>query len=236
MMTNNQGVSRGALYFADGTKQAWVGLQAVDVETVETEIETTYLDGQLAGVYAMPPEHELTITALTYPPAIERRDRKILAFTWTTELTEETRRVHILYNPLFRLQDRDQDSIGNTLELDPFFVDATSTPNQVHGLAPVSYLYAELGAVKVPWFVEEMEKLLFDTETSFLSLLEIDTLIAVFKEIQQHVQLLVIDHGNGLWTTVGPDSAVHYLDEATFEVNAPTLIYLDAFTYTVESI
>ena len=85
-------------------------------------------------------------------------------------------------------------------------------------------------------FIEEMEKLLFDTETSFLSLLEIDTLIAVFKEIQQHVQLLVIDHGNGLWTTMGPDSTVHYLDEATFEVNAPTLIYLDAFTYTVESI
>lgn len=235
MMTNNQGVSRGALYFADGTKQAWVGLQAVDVETVETEIETTYLDGQLAGVYAMPPEHELTITALTYPPAIERRDRKILAFTWTTELTEETRRVHILYNPLFRLQDRDQDSIGNTLELDPFFVDATSTPNQVHGLAPVSYLYADLGAVKVPWFIEEMEKLLFDTETSFLSLLEIDTLIGVFKEIQQHVQLLVIDHGNGLWTTMGPDAAVHAVNGTEYEIDATSIVVFDAGSYTISS-
>ena len=51
-MTNNQGVSRGALYFADGTKQAWVGLQAVDVETVETEIEATYLDANTYEISA----------------------------------------------------------------------------------------------------------------------------------------------------------------------------------------
>ena len=58
----------------------------------------------------------------------------------------------------------------------------------------------------------------------------------IIEMFEAHSIMQIIDHGDGTWTAIGPESAIVMLDSTTFQITWPTAIYIDDVTYTISSL
>jgi len=58
----------------------------------------------------------------------------------------------------------------------------------------------------------------------------------VWEIVEQASLLLVVDHGDGTFSVIGPDSAITMLDATTFQIDWPSVIILNPDEYQISSL
>lgn len=227
------GVSRGAVYPAHYPVSIWAGLTAVN-EKPEGASQAYYLNGEKRFDKESPEEYLASVEAFMFPDIIDDESAIFLGFTYRTELTDGRYRLHLIYNPRFIVSDYQYTSIDESIDPSEFVWDLITKPIPVYGYAPTSHLILESNA-DFSNTMQRIEDILYGTEMSEPYWPEVKVIIDMINTSGQSDTLLIIDHGNGLWTAIGPDNIVNYVDDTTFAINAPTVQYLDDDTYTVSS-
>ncbi len=81
--------------------------------------------------------------------------------------------------------------------------------------------------------IQAIEDLLYGSASTAPRLPDPQEILDLFEE---GAILKIIDHGDGTWTAIGPDDVVYMTDPDTFEINWPSVVYLDEDTYQVSSL
>ena len=110
----------------------------------------------------------------------------------------------------------------------------TTTPIDIVGYAPSSHITIELSGVS-EYIVDYVESLLYGTIDHLGRLPSIAELINIAEELRFHNVLLIIDNGDGSWTAIGPDNMITMTDNTSFEITAPSAIFIDSESYTLTS-
>jgi hypothetical protein len=108
----------------------------------------------------------------------------------------------------------------------------TSLPLSVAGIARTAHLILDT-AVAYSSAVVDLEDVLYGTDETDPRLPEPQEVLDIFEA---NAILQIIDHGDGSFTAIGPDSVVQMLDATSFEISWPSVVILDADTYEVSSL
>ena len=155
-----------------------------------------------------------------------------LGFTYRTELTNGRYRLHLVYNPRFIVSDHQYTSIDEVLEPSRFVWDLVTKPVNIYGYAPTAHLILESN-LDFSSTMRSIEDILYGTDVSEPYWPDAKVVLDIVNNAGQFDTLLIIDHGNGMWTAVGPDNIVRFLDDTTFEIESPTVEYINETTYRV---
>lgn len=227
------GVSQGVLYFPDHSTLAWNGLTSIAETPEEDRTRPLYLDGQRITAISHPEEFSIKVEAFTYPEILDKRHISISGMVYTTHLNDR-RQIHLVYNPRFTPDERSYSSIGDDVEPVAFAWLGTTTRVELPGYAPTAHLVIETPKVKSS-FIQDVETMLYGSSTRDPEWFAPSVWVSVFTEMIDKDTLLIVDHGDGMWTAIGPDSMVAMLTSTEFQITSPTAVYLDADTYTVSS-
>lgn len=227
------GVSRGVVYPAHYPVAIWAGLTAV---TEKPDVDSTvyYLDGDKRFDKDSLEDYLATVEAFVSPKVIDKENAIFLGFTYRTELTNGRYRLHLVYNPRFVISDYQYKSIDEELEPSPFVWDLVTKPVNIYGYAPTSHLILESNR-DFSSTMKSIEDILYGTDVSEPYWPEPNVILDIINNGGQFDTLLIIDHGNGMWTAVGPDNMVRFLDDTTFEIDSPTVEYVNEVAYRVSS-
>ena len=227
------GVSQGVLYFPDRSALAWNGLTAITETPDGDRIRPLYLDGDKRVAISQPEEFSIKVEAFTYPLILDSRYISTSGMAYTTHLNDR-RQIHLVYNPRLTPDERSYSSISDDVESVTFAWLGTTTRVALPGYAPTAHLVIDTPKVKSA-FVQDVETMLYGSSTRDPEWFPPNVWVSAFTEMIDNDTLLIIDHGDGLWTAIGPDSMIEMLDDDTFQITSPTAVYLDADTYTVSS-
>lgn len=229
----SMGVSAGVVYFRDRPALPWNGLISCTEIPDDEESDPAYLDGQrLPHMSERSETFSLAVQAFTYPDEV--LTHPVSAVSYSTKLGNRTE-IHVVYNPIFEFDDLPYMSLGDEVEPVTFSATLLTTPITIPGMAPSSHVIFQLDTVSVGWFVEMIEGYLYGTATADPVIPDISDLISWFAEVVNHAHLLIIDHGNGTFSAVGPDAAVHAVNGTEYEIDASSIAVVDAGSYTISS-
>ena len=227
------GVSRGVVYPAHYPVEIWAGLTAVN-EAPESDSKAYYADGEKRFDKETLENFVASVEAFTYPEIIDNEKAIFLGFTYRSEIIDGRYRLHLVYNPRFVVSDHQYTSIDEALEPSNCVWDLVTTPVNIYGYAPTAHLILETNQ-DYSSTIKAIEDILYGTDVSEPYWPDAKVVIDIVNNSGQFDTLLIIDHGNGMWTAVGPDNIVRFLDDTTFEINASTVEYINEDTYRVSS-
>lgn len=219
------GVDRGVVYLAEEA-HAWTGLTAVSENPEMPDVKARYLDGQQLGASRRSGVFAGTLEALTYPSILDATNR-LMGMSYRT-MTEEKYRLHVVYNLLLS-----PTAVPHAYDSPITFAwEFTTLPRELPGYRKTSHMIIEAD-VAYSQTLKAVEDVLYGTELTNAFLPSPEEILWIFEE---NSILQIIDHGDGNWTAIGPDSVISMLDADTFEIDYVTAIYLDPETYTVHSL
>lgn len=224
------GVDHGVLYPTRNSKVAWHGLLSVMETPVLNDPDPVYFEGKKINIPSKPADFSAAVSAFTYPEELEDT-KDIYAMSFRTYKEDEKVSLHIIYNPVFTPESVDYESFGSGIDPIKFSWTITNRSSYLKNHAPSGHFIIEFYNVP-PNFVSDIEDILYDAASTFPTPQE---LVDDFEELQLHSTLLIIDHGNGMWTAIGPDDMINLLDETSFEITSPTAIPGGEYWYTIES-
>lgn len=226
------GVDRGVFYPSDGPGQVWNGLVSVEESPSEVDARPRYLDGVKVGNGSRRGEFAANVEAYTYPDAmgsdiLRRSNRPRFGLSYRVHGPHGDK-IHLVYNAIatptagsFKYQEASTFGWSLTtrgVELEPgIFVS--------HLVVDTSTAYPET--------IEAFENAIYGSEMNSSHLPSPADVLMIFEE---NSILQIIDHGDGTWTAIGPDDVVSMLDATTFQIDYPTAVYLNPWTYTVHSL
>ena len=232
------GVDRGVLYPKGSPGVVWNGLTSVTENPTGTTETAIFMDGARienrlgSGTYAA------SISAFSYPDEFLPYDGKVslmtgqprehFGFSYRTKLSNGYK-LHLVYNAIAEPTDLDYGSISDVTDMT---WDISTSPVAVQYFAPSSHLVVDSSQVN-PGVLVDLEDILYGSETSNAYLPTVAQVIALFEE---HAIFKIIDHGDGSFTAIGPDSAVQLLDATTFQLSWPSVVLLDSETYQASSL
>lgn len=243
------GIDRGVFYPQQGEPVVWDGVIAVN-ETSSEDSVSLYVDGKPYRKRKSEDSFTATLEAFTYPLEFEEYDgsasgsmnpkvRKSFGLSYRTRIGNDGKygsdyayRIHLLYNVLAAPSESSYSSIGNSSDITVFSWGLTTLPTNIPGFRAGAHLIIDT-TIAYSWVVEELEGILYGTDDTPPRLPSISELIELFENASI---LLIIDHGDGIWTAIGPDSAIQMLDETTFQITWPSAIYLDEESYQISSL
>lgn len=225
-------MDHGVFYSSIGPAEAWNGLTSIVEIPTDSDEKSRYIDGIKRGQRRPPGFFEGTIEAYSYPPSfydhiLTQRRHKSFSLSYRVDNAEGSK-IHLIYNvlvstPAYLHQQRDTDTISWKF---------TSLPVEMPNAARSSHLIIDT-ADAYSWTVDALEDILYGTDASPPRL---PTPAEVFEIFEENSILRIIDHGDGTWTAIGPDSAIIMLDPTTFEITWPSAVYIDAVSYTISSL
>ena len=226
------GIDRGVFYPPIGAGEAWNGLISVTETPAEAIQRQFYQDGHKvvnrpsSGFFAG------TINAISYPPSfyadiLVQRRVKPIGLSYRT-MTKDHYRLHLVYNVLLA----PSAFVNQQSSIETHSWGFTTLPIEVPGIKRSAHLVIET-EIAYSWTVQALEDILYGTEGDQPRLPLPDEVFEVF-EVNSILQ--IIDHGDGSWTAIGPDSAIIMLDSTTFEITWPSAVYIDAESYTIHSL
>lgn len=241
------GVDRGVLYPADGPGVPWNGLISVKEAPSDSDSVVRYLDGsrytaqQGAGSFAA------TIEAFTYPDEFEEYgslrlsggllQRKTFGLSYRTKIGNDISgldsgyRLHLVYNARATPAQINRTSMDTSLAPINLAWDISTKPIQIAGARPSAHLIVD-ASLAPRASVEQLEAMLYGTETSASVLPQPNDVIDVFDA---NAVVKIIDNGDGTWTASGPEDYIQMLDPSTFQINVGSAVYMDADTYRISS-
>lgn len=227
------GVSRGVVYPAHYPIEIWAGLTAVN-EAPEGDSTPYYANGEKRFDKETLENFAASVEAFVYPEVIDKEKAIFLGFTYRTELTNGRYKLHLVYNPKFVVSDYQYTSIDEAIEPSVFVWNLVTKPVDIYGYAPTAHLILESNQ-DFSSTMRSIEDILYGTDVSEPYWPEPNVVLDIINNSGQADTLLIIDHGNGMWTAVGPDNIVRFLDDTTFEIESPTVDYINDVTYRVSS-
>ena len=230
------GVSRGVLYPLLDSPMVWNGLISVSESLGAEEENSVFFDGIKQFGTRSKDELVLTVEAYTYPALLDA-NLGMEGFCYTTQLGLDGYRIHLIYDPAFRWDDRAFKT--QMLDLEPVNLtwEVVTKPIHIDGLAPSSHIFIEFTSSTPDWLIQAIEDLVYGTDNSDPYLPYPDELIPLFQEAENAHTLLVIDHGDGSWTAIGSDDVVALGSNPTeFTITSPSAIFLDSESYTLNTL
>lgn len=243
------GLDRGVLYPPVGDGVAWNGLISVDESPQNTGVKTYYLDGvpylQLPGSE----EFQATMTAMHRPTEFSECDgvatglngllitqQKRLPFglSYRTFIGNDTQgdrysyRIHLVYNALTLPSPRPYSSQGGSVNVARYTWQISALPPAVNGYKNTPHLIID-SATAPPELLAELEDILYGTA-------ETAPRLPTPQEIfDLGFGFTVTDHGDGTFSVTGPDEFIVSTGPDTYEITSPTVVALDADTYSISS-
>lgn len=222
------GLSHGAIYL-DGQVVPWFGLSSVKIET-PGEAAVQYLDGQANTVRQPHGETSASLTAYAYPEVLDREtstSRQLTGLTYRT-----SRYLHMIYNPFVYLEAYPYQTDADSDSAIEFSFSADARPEHPEGHAAISHLMIDLDEVN-PIAQQELEALLYGTDV-------LDprwpTIEEVIELVEAHTVLRIIDHRDGTWTAIGPDSAIKMVSATEFEITWPSAYFIGEHIFRISSL
>lgn len=215
------GVDRGVVYSADGYATAWNGLVSVQESPSDLRTIFTYRDGiKIANIRAED-SFAAGIECLSYPEELSGNREVGISYRVGTK-------IHLVYNARAKIGDREfvhEDPTG-------FSFDITTRPAPIPGARPGSHLIID---TEKAWLktVGILEDILYGTTTDAPRFPSPAEVITIFEE---NALLRVIDHGDGSFTVTAPDAAITMIDDTTFEITWPSVIFLGTDEYKISSL
>lgn len=229
------GVDHGVLYL-DGVGVAWNGLVAVEERDTSLVSADYYFDGQLLAISQVVGDFEASISAYTYPDAFaeyngysERSTYRRFGFSYRTQHADK-QRLHIVYSALVNEKDRSWETVSDTADATLFRWDVLTTSIAMPGASPASHLV--LDVPRNSDVFADVEDILWGTDTTEPRLPTPAELIALYDAA---TVFKVVYNGDGTYTASGPDDMVRVLEDGRFELNVPSLFFLDDNVFTVNS-
>lgn len=226
------GVDRGVFYPNAGPGVPWNGLSAVQEQTSESNYRSRYIDGVKTRQRQSDGQFSGVIETFTYPDAFHD---DILVQTRPKSFGLSYRvgagdyyRIHLVYNVVIS----PSDVTHQQREIDRFSWAFTTTPVQVPFAKPTAHLIVD-GVTGYSWMLADLEEILYGNASEDPRL---PTPQEVWDVVEQASLLLVVDHGDGTFSVIGPDSAITMLSATTFEIDWPSVIILDPNTYQISSL
>lgn len=227
------GVSKGVVYPAHYPIAIWAGLTAVN-EAPKGDSQAYYAYGDKRFDKETLENFDASVEAFTYPEIVDKENAIFLGFTYRSELTNGHYKLHLVYNPRFVISNYQYTSIDETIEPSVFVWDLVTKPVNIYGYAPTAHLILESNQ-DFSSTMRAIEDILYGTDVSEPYWPDPNVVLDIINNSGQFDTLLIIDHGNGMWTAVGPDNIVRFTDDTTFEIDSPTVEYINDTTYRVSS-
>lgn len=239
------GLDRGLVILQDGSAHPWNGLTKVDIKKTTGLLTPVHYEGRRFDILDSPPELSASISAYTYPEAIEYAtgmdsdprgvmfdEGELDFFSLSYRTMEEGRnyKLVVLLGCKGVPVDTSHTTVGSAVEPFVFSWEVEATPQMVAGRLTSRIT---LDSRKIPsTAIRLAEDILYGTEeqepdlTGFLRFIEND-----FDGYMTHE---IIDHGDGTWTIETSDN---YVTESNgvFVVDTVDAEYINEHTYTVES-
>lgn len=222
---HEEGVDRGVFYPRNGSAEPWDGLTSVNQSEPDLRELVRYRDGVKTVNVRSEGSFVATIEAYTYPETLS--SRVPFGFSYRV-LTENGYRIHIVYNAKAKMS-------GHTYQIDsvdPFGFDISTTPVYVPEAKPTAHLMIDT-EIAYPWTIKDLEDVLYGSDTSLARLPMPEEIIDIFEV---NAILKVIDNGDGTFTLDGPNTAIQMLTSDEFQVDWPSVRYLDEDTYQIKSL
>ena len=226
------GVDRGILFPKVGDGIPWSGLTTV-VETTENEdLKSNHYNGSKFVKRQRPGEFSASLDGLSYPHILDEFGSDLYDLTYRTLKSEDKYLIHLVYNARLKKSTTAYNTVSLSSRLTTQNWMLSTRPIKIEGIGPVSHLIIDTSQA-YPWTVDAFEELLYGGSLGNAKMPSIPEVLEVF-EINSILR--IIDNGDGTWTADGPDDVVYMTGVDTFEINWPTVIYLDSFTYKVSSL
>lgn len=242
------GVDRGVFYPNVGPGLAWSGITAIK-EDSETTARSLYYDGKQVAGGRNKESFSAVLQAYFCPVEFEEYDgtsekltaqtRKPFGFSYRTlvgndlEGIDHGYQIHILYNVLAMPTQATRPTLKSSDQTaQPLSWGLSTSPIAIPGALPAAHLIID-STIAYPWAVEEIENVLYGDENNEARLPTPQELIDI---VERNSILLIVDHGDGTWSAIGPDDVVSMVNATTFQISWPTAVYLDEDTYRVSSL
>lgn len=222
------GLDSGVFYPPSGPGVAWNGLVSLTEDEADSTQNTHYIDGVKQPYRRKAGYFSGSIEAVSYPVSFYDDillQRRPTSFGLSYRVGSK---IHIVYNVLVS----PTAVTYRTAYDNPIKWSFTTLPIALHGYNRISHLVIDTSET-YPGVVEAFEDILYGSDSTDPRLPMPDEILDFF---QSHAALQIIDNGDGTWTAIGPDDVVFMLDSTTFQISWPSVVYIDAVTYTVTSL
>lgn len=220
------GVDLGVFYPHDGPAEAWNGLVSVNETPVEIEGRVRYRDGVKIGHQRREDSFSASVVTFSYPLSFLAPPRVPFGFSYRVK-NEKSYRIHLVYNALAHMTERSYGQSDST----PFAFDITTRPVAILDTKPGAHLVvdaefapeATLAAFESAIYGSDSRNAYLPTAQEVVDMFDVN---AIFQ---------IIDNGDGTFTIDGPDEAIQFVDETTFVVSWPQVVFVDEETYKIRS-
>lgn len=243
--TVESGVDRGVFYPQSGPGVPWNGLVNVKEDSEGSNMAPYFVDGVRHNARKTKDSFAAVLQAYTCPIEFEAYDgssgqqrRRAFGLSYRTKIStaenpDYGHKIHLVYNALAMPTAVNNSTLAaGGLNATPFSWGISTTPIPIPGAQPAAHLIIDT-SIAYPEAIAALEDVLYGSESTDPRLPNPPELINLFE---QHAILVIIDHGDGTWTAIGPDDVVYMTDPDTFEINWPSVVYLDEDTYQVSSL
>lgn len=246
------GVDRGVLY-VDGYGVPWNGLISVQEKSSGGDFKPHFQDGVMYAVSISPENFEATIEAFTSPPEFDACDgslefapglyataqqHKTFGLCYRTiegndiDGIDRGYKLHLVYNAFVGISEKDYQSLSD--EVDPMHLSwpIMALPEMVPGIRPTAHFI--VNSVEVdPLRLANLEAALYgtDAESPYLPPLQ-----DVADILQDPDIFTITDHEDGSFSATGPDDWFTEIDEETWDIDAPSVEFIDADSYYISSV
>lgn len=238
------GVDRGVFYPQSGPGVPWNGLVNVKEDSEGSNMAPYFVDGVRHNARKTKDSFAAVLQAYTCPIEFEAYDgssgqqrRRAFGLSYRTKIStaenpDYGHKIHLVYNALAMPTAVNNSTLATGgLNATPFSWGISTTPIPIPGAQPAAHLIIDT-SIAYPEAIQAIEDVLYGTGGTDARLPNPPELMDLFE---QFAILVIIDHGDGTWTAIGPDSQVSMLDATTFVISSPSLEYLNEDTYKVSS-
>jgi hypothetical protein len=230
-----QGVKMGVLYPSDSPGVPWNGLIAVNEEGSPAQ-EARYFDGVRYDNQNPSSPFSGTLAAYTYPDELEdyigTKDFFTAQPSRSFGLSYRTNtEIHLVYGALLAPTARSYDSVSDSSDPASFQWPFTTLPQKIPGGKPSSHIVILVDDVPSD-VITQLEGALYGNDENDPWLPGVDDIGAMYDFV---ATMTITDNGDGTWTADGPDDLITFLPGGKFQINSPTLTYIDLHTYFVST-
>lgn len=239
------GVDRGVFYPSDGPGLPWNSLITVKEDPDGAAMTKQYVDGVPYWTQKTKEGFAAVLQAYTSPREFDEYDghngrqrRKPFGLSYRTLIgsdisADQGYKIHLVYNCLAMPTTVDNSTLTpGGLEATPFSWGLSTTPVPIPGAKPAAHLIID-STIAYPEAIAAVEDALYGSDGG-------DPYLPSPQEVMDILEpfsvLLIVDHGDGTWSAIGPDEAIQMIDTDIFEITWPSAVYLDADTYTISSL
>lgn len=227
------GIDRGVFYISGEAGIPWTGLLSVEEKPQDSETKTVWADGlkiqsrQKRGSFAA------TLEALSYPDGF--RPGREFNLSYRTQINGPIGDgffIHLVYRALAAPSAVKYETVNDSTNPSSLSWDLTTSPVSVSGAETCSHLVIDT-RVAYSWAVDALEAIIYGSDTTSASFPEPQVVLDLFENASI---LKITDLGDGTFEAEGPDSIIRAIAADMYEIEWPSVVYIDPDTASIHSL